>query len=166
MKTTAAFRVTGLPLEPFAPLFPLDDAGLARHGARRVVADRKPGYPCRVSLVDADPGERLILLPYAHHDGDSPYRASGPIFVRELARPAAPAVGELPEVVRQRLLSVRAYDAAGLMTDAEVAEGQDLENVINRFFADPRVAYLHLHNARPGCYSCRVDRVLDTGVNR
>ncbi|MBI3407856.1 MAG: DUF1203 domain-containing protein [Planctomycetes bacterium] len=137
----------------------MDDSELAKHSARRCVADQKPGFPCRVSLVDAEPGERVILLPFEHHDVASPYRASGPIFVRERAQQADLDVNELPEVVRHRLLSIRAYDHAGLMIGAEVAEGRDLEVQIGCFFADAKVAYLHLHNARPGCYSCRVDPV-------
>jgi hypothetical protein len=153
------FQLSALPLAPFVPLFSLTDSELAERGARRCVADAKPGYPCRVSLLDAEPGERLILLPYAHHDVDSPYRGSGPIFVREGARQAAPAVNEVPASVRDRLLSYRAYDATGTMVGSEVAEGRDLEELVERLFADGRVAYLHLHNARAGCYSCRVDRV-------
>jgi hypothetical protein len=143
---------------PFAPQFSMSDEELARHHARRYVADKKPGFPCRVSLVDAEPGERVILVLFSHHAVASPYQASGPIFVREAARQATPEVGEVPESVRGRLLSIRAYDAAGLMVNAEVAEGRELELHIERFFADPQVAYLHLHNARPGCYSCRVER--------
>jgi hypothetical protein len=163
MEKRVQFRITGLPMEPFAPLFALDDAGLARQGARRCTADSKPGYPCRVSLVDAEPGEQVLLLPYLHHDVASPYRASGPIYVREHARQPVPAINEVPEVVRDRLLSVRAYDAAGFMVGAEVTEGRELTDKIGRFFADQQVAYLHLHNARPGCYSCRVDRVAEAG---
>ncbi len=159
MDTRAAFRISALPLEPFAPLFALDESALARIGACRRVADAKPGYPCRVSLADAEPGENVILLNYTHHDVASPYRASGPIYVRERACPAVPAAGEVPDAVRRRLLSVRAYDAAGFLLDAEVTEGRELEAAVARFFSDERVAYLHLHNARPGCYSCRVDRV-------
>jgi hypothetical protein len=161
MEHRVRFRVTPLPFAPFAPLFELDDADLARRAARRCVADAKPGYPCRVSLVDAEPGERLLLLPYTHHDVASPYRASGPIYVREQAREFETAINEVPESVRRRLLSVRAYDGSGFMTDAEVTEGRDLEEAVGRFFADARVSYLHLHNARPGCYNCRVDRVAE-----
>lgn len=159
MATVARFRIRGLPLEPFEPLFTLEDAELARRGVRRLVADHRPGFPCRVSLVDAEVGESVLLLPFEHHAADSPYRASGPIFVRENARPAKPGENELPEVVRERLLSVRAYDAAGTMLDADVTHGRELEALIGRFFDNPGVAYLHVHNARPGCYSCRVDRV-------
>lgn len=162
MSQNPHFRISALPREAFAPLFLLDDTELVRRGARWRVADSKPGYPCRVSLIDAEPGERVLLLPYTHHEVASPYRASGPIYVREQARDHTPAIDEVPDAVRRRLLSVRAYDAAGFMVDAEVTEGRDLEAAVGRFFADQRVAYLHLHNARPGCYSCRVDRVDDT----
>jgi hypothetical protein len=154
----SSFRIVALPIEAFTPLFGMDDAELSRHSARWCVADAKPGFPCRVSLVDAEPGERLILAPFQHHDVASPYRASGPIYVREHATRSSPAVNEVPDSVRRRLLSVRAYNADGFLIDAEVTEGRELEGTIDRFFADPSVAYLHLHNARPGCYSCRVDR--------
>jgi hypothetical protein len=165
MKTSVPFRITALPVGHFAPLFPMSDTELAEHNARRYIADKKPGFPCRVSLVDAEPGEHVILVPFSHHGAASPYQASGPIFVREAARQAILSAGEVPESVRGRLLSIRAYDAAGLMINAEVAEGGELEVYIDRFFADPRVAYLHLHNARPGCYSCRVERVVVEKAN-
>lgn len=159
--TTAVFtgfRISALPRERFGELFALGEDALAAQGIRRVTADSKPGYPCRVSLVDAEPGERLLLLPYLHHDVAGPYRASGPIYVRERAATATPAPGEVPAQMRARLLSFRAYDAAGLMREAEVAEGREFEAVVERMFADAAVAYIHAHNARPGCYSGRIDR--------
>ena len=157
--TTGTFRIRALDAETFAPLFALADSELAARGILRVVADEKPGFPCRVSLADAEVGETLLLLHHLHHDVPGPYRASGPIYVRERALAATPAPGEVPVSVRGRLLSFRAYDAAGLLRDADVAEGRELESVVARLFADPSVAYLHVHNARPGCYSCRVDRM-------
>ena len=152
-----AYVIRGLPAQPFQPLFGLDDAALETRGMRRYVADG-PGYPCRISLEDAAPGESLILLPFNHLDADSPYRSAGPIFVRESARPQAAFHNMVPEQQRSRLLSVRAYDARGWMLDAEVDEGERLEALIERFFADARTAFLHVHNARRGCYACRVDR--------
>ena len=152
------YVISGLPLQPFQPLFGLDDATLRERGAVRVVADASPGYPCRITLQDAEPGERLLLLPWKHLDADTPYRAGGPIFVREAASASAVFRNEIPEQQRSRLLSVRAYDADGWMRDAEVDEGVRLEALIARFFADPQVAYLHAHNARRGCYACRIDR--------
>lgn len=152
------YVVSGWPIAAFRPLFGLDEATLATRGVARVVADASPGYPCRVTLEDADPGETLLLLNLRHLDGDTPYRADGPVFVRESARATRILRDVVPQQVRQRLLSVRAYDAAGWMQDAEVAEGTRLEPLIQRFFDDDRVAFLHVHNARRGCYACRIDR--------
>lgn len=153
-----SFRISALPAEPFAGLFDLTDDELATMGARRMTVDDKPGYPCRVSLADAEIGETVILLSLTHHDVASPYRGAGPIFVRRGVAMAEPAPGEVPNFLRPRLLSVRAYDEEAMLVDAEVVEGSALEGVIGRMFADARVQYLHLHNARPGCYNCAVLR--------
>ncbi len=153
-----AYVVRGLPLLPFQPLFGLPDAALRELGIVRMTADKKPGYPCRVTLEDAEPGEDLLLLNWRHLDSASPYRSDGPIFVREAATATREVRDAIPEQQRCRLLSVRAYDADGWMRDAEVVEGIALEDLIERYFADPLVDYLHVHNARRGCYACRVDR--------
>jgi hypothetical protein len=152
------YIVSGLPLEPFAPWFGLDDARLRAQGIVRMTADGKPGYPCRVTLEDADPGEPVLLLNWRHLDGDTPYRGDGPVFVRESAVASARVRNAIPEQQRSRLLSVRAYDEAGWMHDAEVVDGIELEALVERFFIDPRIAFLHVHNARRGCYACRIDR--------
>ncbi len=152
------FQITGLSPDLFRPLFDLSDVQLAARGARRCVADAKPGFPCRVSLEDAEVGDELVLVPYEHHPADSPYRASGAIFARRRATTAFAATNRVPGSLRARLLSVRAYDAAGMMRDADVCEGKELERLVDRFFADRAIHYLHVHNARPGCFACRVDR--------
>jgi hypothetical protein len=152
------FRIVALPSEPFESFFRMSDAELRAAGGRRMVADEKPGFPCRVSLADAEVGETVLLLPFTHHDVASPYRASGPIFVRSGARTARPGVGEIPLMLRHRLLSLRAYDESAMLVGAEVVEGSELEATIRRLYADPSVSYLHVHNARPGCYNCRVIR--------
>lgn len=156
MKTS--FQCIALPSAPFTPLFALSDPELLAIGARRMVADEKPGYPCRVSLADAEVGETVLLVPFTHHDVSSPYRASGPVFVRRGASTARPAAGEIPAMLRHRLLSVRGYDAAAMMTGAEVVNGRELDDSIRRFFGNDNVSYLHIHNAGPGCYNCRVVR--------
>lgn len=152
------FQISALPVEPFAPLFAFSDAELARHRAVRRVADAKPGFPCRVSLQDAEPGETVILLNFEHLPADSPYRAAHAIYVRQGAVQARPAVDETPALFRTRLLSLRAYDQAGMMTAAEVVHGSVLEPALEAMLADPAAAYLHIHNAKPGCYAARVDR--------
>lgn len=159
MTASVPFQIHALDPKLFIPLFGLPDAELAARGIRRHLVQEFPGTPCRVSLTDALVGEIVLLLPFTHQEANSPYRSSGPIFVRENVARAQPAVDEVPESVRGRLLSVRAYDAEGMMTNADVVDGAELEPCISRCFGDASVAYLHLHNARPGCYSCRVDRV-------
>jgi hypothetical protein len=153
-----AYRISGLAPEIFRDLFAYDDARLAALDIRRLTAADSHGYPCRVSLQDAQQGETLLLLPYQHHAVAGPYRASGPIYVRENAHDAVVFEDSVPPSLRHRLLSVRAYDAEGWMHAAEVVEGHALEACITSFFALPQIDYLHIHNARPGCYSCRVDR--------
>lgn len=151
------FAIRGLDPSPFARYFAMSDAELATLGARRVRADG-PGYPCRASLVDAAPGDELVLVAHAHHDVASPYRASGPIYVRRAATAPAEYIDAIPPALASRLLSVRAYTAAGDLESAEVVPGAELAAQIARMFDDPAVAYLHVHNARPGCFAARVDR--------
>lgn len=150
-------RYRGLDATPFKPLFAMTDAELEAAGIVRVTADAKPGYPCRVSLEDAEPGETLLLLTFRHHDTTSPYRAEGPIFVREKVA-AAYDDSALPPVFRGRALSVRAYDARGMMVDAGLAQGPEAQALCEQFLARPETAYLHVHNAKPGCFAARVER--------
>jgi Protein of unknown function (DUF1203) len=156
MKTN--FRIVGLPLAQFQSLFSLDDNELAQKDARRLIVDAKPGFPCRVSLQDAEIGERVVLVPFVHHDVESPYRASGPIFVCETVKQIDLAPGDIPDVVAGRIMSVRAYNDKGMMVNAAVTPGRELKSQIERFFGDAKISYLHLHNAGAGCYSCRVER--------
>jgi hypothetical protein len=154
----ASFQIAGIPYEPFGPLFALPDTELRKINAWRVVADSRPGYPCRVSLTDAEIGEELLLLPYEHQPAQSPYKSSGPIFVRKDAVQTTVRAGRVPNCVRTRLMSARAYDAAHHMTAASVCAGSEAAAVIQRMFSSAAVAYIHLHNANRGCFSCTVHR--------
>ncbi|MDB5969157.1 MAG: hypothetical protein JWQ90_1607 [Hydrocarboniphaga sp.] len=153
------FRVTGLSAEPFRRFYGLSDDALAGLGILRYVADKKPGFPDRIEMRDAEPGESLLLLNHVCQPADTPYRASHAIFVREGAVQAYDRVDEIPEVMRIRLLSLRAYDAGGMMLDADVVDGGAIESLIERLFKNPLVAYIHAHNAKRGCYSGRIHRV-------
>lgn len=150
-----SFRLTGLDPAPFRPLFALSDSELAERGIARMAAPESA--PCRILLDDAEPGEPVLLLNFEHLPAPSAYRGSGPIFVSESVAEVA-VTGRVPDSFRKRLYSARAYGEDGWMHDADVAEGTGLEALIGRLFADPRVAYLHLHHARRGCFACRVDR--------
>ena len=153
-----SFRITGLDPAPFRHLFGAPEDVLAAHGARRMVADRKPGFPDRIALRDAEPGETLLLLNYVHLDGDTPYRASHAIFVNEGATEAFDRVDEIPEPLLLRPISLRAFDAAHDMRDAELVDGCGLERAIATMLTDPAVAYLHAHYAKRGCYAARIER--------
>jgi len=153
-----SFRIVGLPAERFTHLFAMSDAELAALGAVRQTADaRNPGYPCRVSLTDSRPGDELILVNHEHHDVDSPYRMRFAIYVRK-GEETYDEVDVVPEQLRLRTLAVRAFDTDGMMQGWELVEGRDIEAAIDRLFANPNAAYLHVHYAAPGCYAARVER--------
>jgi len=153
------FRVAGLSPEPFRPLFGLTDEELERRGVRRVVADAPFGFPDRIEISDARPGESLLLVNYVHQPADTPYRSSHAIFVREREVAPTDLVGALPPAMRARPLSLRAFDADHMMVDADLVDGAEAETLIERLLADERVAYVHAHYARRGCYAGRIERV-------
>lgn len=154
-----SFRLHGLDPAPFRPLYGLDDADLAARGVRRCVVDARPGFPDRIELRDLAPGETALLLNHVHQPADTPYRASHAIFVREGAGTAFDAIDEVPEALRIRPLSLRLFDAAHLMIDADLVDGREAAAAIDRMLATPAAAYLHIHYAKRGCYAARADRV-------
>jgi hypothetical protein len=158
MSRSGSFQLAGLDPRPFQALFALDDQALAAHGAMRRIADSAPGYPCRVSLTDAALGEAVLLLSYLHQPTSSPYRSAGPIFIRHGATRAMLAPGEVPPYVTRRLISLRAYDQRDMMVDADVHPGAQVAAALEALFQRRDVAYVDLHNARQGCFSCRAER--------
>lgn len=152
-----SFRIRGLEPNQFRQVFALSEVALLKSGMRRMVIDAPNSAPCRVKLRDVDPGERVLLLPYAHQTAFTPYRSLGPIFVSEGAREAFDRVDELPPMFANRPLSVRAYDSDGMMIDADVTQS-DPRKLFDQFFADEATDYIHVHLARRGCFACRVDR--------
>jgi hypothetical protein len=153
-----SFRITGLSPEPFRHLYGLSEAALAEHGARRIVVDQAPGYPDRIEVRDAELGQSVLLVNYTHQPADTPFRSSYAIYVREGADAAYEAVDEIPEAMRRRVISLRAFDEEGMLIDADMAEGNELKPLIARMFENPGAAYLHAHYAKPGCYAARIDR--------
>ena len=153
------FQISPLPLSLFSEQLISDEQTLAKIGAEWRVVDEIPGFPCRVSLEDAQVGERVLLINFTHHKVDSPYRASGPIFVREKAQTAQCAPNVIPSMLINRTLSLRAYNASNHMVTACVVEGKCLVENIKRIFEQEAVDYLHIHNAGAGCYSCAVYRI-------
>lgn len=158
-----AYRIEGLRREPFEELFGLTGAALAARGAARVIADAKPGFPCRVTLEDAEPGEALILVNHVSNDAATPYRAAHAIFVRERACEPARYQDELPPVFAGRTLGLRGFDAGGMMRAALLALPGEAEAGIRTLFDQPEIATIHAHNAARGCFVARIERELNNG---
>lgn len=152
------FQITALDRARFQPLFAMTDAELRDRMAVRLTADKKPGFPCRVSLADAEIGDELILVNYEHQDTASPYRSSHAVFVRTGVEQAHPEVDEVPELLLSRVLSVRAFSATGMIVSADLLEGRELATAIDRQLGNPVACYLHVHYAKFGCYAARADR--------
>jgi hypothetical protein len=153
-----AFRIKGLSAAPFRHLYGLDADILAKSGVSRYVVDKKPGFPDRITMRDAEIGETALLLNHITHDVVTPYRTAYAIFVREGAEETFDALDEVPPAMRSRLLSLRGFDASGMLIDADVVDGREVEGLISRLFANTRVAYIHAHNAKHGCYSGLIER--------
>ncbi len=153
------FQVEAISQASVQHFFQMNDQELARHGAKRMRADAKPGYPCRLSLADAEIGDEVILLPFTHHATASPYQASGPIFICQNAKPAQLQVNEIPTMLQHRFLSLRAYDARAMMIAASTTKGNQLARAIQDLFDNSAIQYIQVHNAGPGCYNCNIVRL-------
>jgi hypothetical protein len=152
-----SYVVRGLSPEPFAHLFSLDDAALATMRARRVRA-QGPGYPCRVSLQEAGEGDQLILLNHVSHDVETPFRTSYAIYVRQGAEQAATLRDELPPLLNSRRLSLRGFDAEGMLRAADLCEPGQGDAAVRALLAEPGVVQIHAHNAAYGCFLARIER--------
>ena len=93
-----AYRIEGLAPEAFESLFSMTDGELAARNAMRVTADSAGGYPCRVSLEDAAPGEELVLLNHVSHDVPTPFRTAYAIYVRKGAKRRPPMPTRRPPI--------------------------------------------------------------------
>lgn len=152
------YRISGLSPDTFVPLYGLPDDQLAARGVQRVRVTAPFSAPDRIGLRDVDPGTAVLLLNYVHQPADTPYRSAHAIFVAEGATERAVVIDAVPEVMRRRPISLRAFDAAHEMVDADLIDGAALEPSITRLLADDRVAYLHAHYAKRGCYAALIER--------
>ncbi|KZK79706.1 hypothetical protein PsAD13_05052 [Pseudovibrio sp. Ad13] len=153
-----AFFISGLKSNEFDALNGLSEEQLAERNVVVYVADEKPGFPCRVTLDDAEVGERVFLLNYAYQPNDTPYKASHAIFVRENAVDAMPYENEVPVSLSSRLLSLRGFDANHMMIEADIAQGSDIKPMLESFFENPDVSYIQMHYARRGCFAAVAHR--------
>src|SRR5206468_368678 len=121
--------------EAYQHLYGLSDEDLAKHGVIRMQADSKPGFPDRIEMRDVELGEFVLLLNHVSQPASTPYHASHAIFIREGAMKNYDQTNTIPEVMRTRLLSLRSFDDAGMMLDADVATGEEITPLIERLFS-------------------------------
>jgi len=152
-----SYVVRGLDPTSFRDLFGLPDDELARRGIVRMTVD-SPTFPCRVSLTDRLIGESVLLLNHISHDVANPYRASHAIFVAEGDSEAAEYVDHIPPVFEKRILSLRGFDAEGMMADALLAQPGEADAGIRKLFENPAIRSIHAHNAIRGCFSAKIER--------
>ena len=153
-----SYVVRGIDPAPYRHLFGQSDEKLQKQGVVRMTVD-SPTYPCRVSLTDRDIGEKVLLLNHMSHDVAGPYRASHAIFVTETDQEAAEYVDRVPPVFEKRVLSLRAFDAEGMMADAILTQPGEAEAGIRKLFSNPEVETIHAHNATRGCFSAKIERI-------
>jgi hypothetical protein len=140
------YAIEGLAPERFAGLFGMSDAELEARNARRVRADSRSGYPCRVSLEEAAPGEELVLLNHISLDAPTPFRASHAIYVRKDAARARYA-DEVPPLFASRTLSLRGFDAQGMLRGGLLAMPGEADAAIRELFARDEIDTIHAHSA-------------------
>ena len=150
------YRIEGLSREPFEHLFALSETELEALGMRRMTVTKKPSFSCRVSLVDREIGEQVILLNHVSDDVANPYRASHAIFVAD-AEPGV-FIDEVPPVFGPRVLSLRGFDAEGMMADALITQPGEADAGIRRLFDNPEIVTIHAHNAARGCFAAKIER--------
>ena len=153
---TSSFRIIPLSTEIAEAARRAAENGAADH--RVVVTDSPTGYPCRHCLRWAQPGERMILFPFAAMAPGRPYSESGPIFVHAEACEPYSVTDEFPADFRKGR-SLRAYNAGHDLVAAEVANGEGPEPVIDRFLQKPETAFIHVRSASHGCYTMEIERV-------
>ena len=152
----STFRVIPLPSEVAEAARRAVNAGAADHAL--VTANSPTSCPCRHCLRWAQPGERLILFPYAAIPSGHPYSETGPIFVHANECQRYSAGDEYPRAFRNGRV-FRAYDSNYNIMDAQVANGSEPEAVIQELFENPDAAFVDVRSVTHGCFTFRIVRV-------
>jgi hypothetical protein len=152
---TSTFRIVPLPTEVAEEARRATESGAEDHAV--VTVDSPSGYPCRHCLRWAQPGERVILFPYISIPAGHPYSESGPIFVHAEPCERYGATWEYPADFRNGRV-FRAYDADYNMIDAEVANGNDPEAVIEKLLQNPKAKFVDARSVTRGCFTFRILR--------
>jgi hypothetical protein len=149
------FRIIPLPTEIAEAARRAVTAGAADYAL--ITANSPESAPCRHCLRWAQPGERVILFPYAAIPSGQPYAESGPIFVHAEKCERYTATDEYPAEFRNGRV-FRAYDSNYNLIDAQVMNGSEPETVIQELFENPETAFVDVRSVTHGCFTFRIQR--------
>lgn len=153
-----SYTIEGLAPSRFTRFSIMNDDELAAVNAVRLTADSPTGYPCRVTLEDAAPGDRLILLNHVSHDVPTPFRTAYAIYVREGAARAARYEDEVPAMLDRRTIGLRGFDREGMLRGALLAMPGEADGRIREMLDRPEIDTVHAHNAAHGCFLAAIER--------
>jgi hypothetical protein len=153
------FQLSALPEKSFQDLFSLNDTELKELNIVSKLVTEKHDTPCRISLEDAEIGDKVLLVNYQHLPDSSPFQASHAIYIRENVKEALPQKNQIPQMITKRIISLRAFDKQHMMVNADLAQGADIALRILDMLNDETAEYVHLHFAKQGCYAAKVTRV-------
>jgi hypothetical protein len=153
---SSAFHIVPLPTEIADAARHAVSAGAADHSL--ISVNSPSSSPCRHCLRWAQPGERVILFPYAAIPSGHPYSETGPIFVHANECQRYSATSEYPADFRNGRV-FRAYDSNYNIVDAQVVNGSEPEVVIESLFQNPNTAFVDVRSVTHGCFTFRVLRV-------
>jgi Protein of unknown function (DUF1203) len=152
---TSSFHIIPLPTEIADAARRVGNAGSADHAL--ITVDSPGSSPCRHCLRWAQPGERVILFPYAAIPHGHPYSETGPIFVHANECQRYSATNEYPADFRNGRV-FRAYDSNYNIIDAQVVDGREPELVIQEFFENSEIAFVDVRSVTHGCFTFRIQR--------
>jgi len=152
---SSSFRIVPLPTEIAEAARRAIKTGAADHAL--ITAESPGSSPCRHCLRWAQPGERVILFPYAAIPSGLPYSETGPIFVHAEKCERYGGTNEYPAEFRNGRV-FRAYDSNYNLIDAQVMNGSEPETVIERLFQNADAAFVDVRSVTHGCFTFRVQR--------
>jgi hypothetical protein len=152
---SSSFQIVPLPTEIADAARSAVKAGATDHAL--ITVDSPGSSPCRHCLRWAQPGERVILFPYAAIPSGHPYSETGPIFVHADACHRYSATSEYPADFRNGRV-FRAYDSNYNIIDAQVMNDSQPEVVIENLFQNSDTAFVDVRSVTRGCFTFRVQR--------
>ena len=152
---TSRFEIIPLPTQIADAARRAVKAGAEDHAL--ITVDSAESSPCRHCLRWAQPGERVVLFPYAAIPSGHPYSETGPIFVHANECQRYSATNEYPVDFHDGRV-FRAYDSNYNIIDAQVVNGSEPEVVIESLFQNADTAFVDVRSVTRGCFTFRVQR--------